>query len=376
MGITRFKMIKNILSFVLCIGIVCSIFCSEGLMLDSKAARQQGYDAAYAWKMLEIINKERKNAGLSELIMEQGLLNTANIRAAEIEVKFGHERPDGSSCFSAFEFPSVQTFVGENIAAGQTSPDSVMKSWMNSQGHRENILNPEFKSIGIACYYVPNSTYKFYWVQCFGNNIGKKAYNGNSELVYNGVDYSSVYNYSYYVNKYPDVKKSVGNNKVKALEHFVKYGMKEGRRASKNFDVYSYAYRYADLRKSFKNNLVSYYYHFMNYGVAEGRKATGTTKMKNYAVKYKGKNYKAVYNYNFYMKKYPKLFKKYGLNDEAALKNFVENGMKLGRQGSENFNVYTYKSRYSNLRKNYGSNLKKYYMHYINKGKAKGYSGK
>lgn len=60
----------------------------------------------------------------------------------------------------------------ENIASGQGSPDEVMNSWMNSEGHRANILSSDFTQVGIACYYDPNTSYKYHWVQLFINEHG------------------------------------------------------------------------------------------------------------------------------------------------------------------------------------------------------------
>ncbi|MBQ9233606.1 MAG: hypothetical protein IJ167_06180 [Lachnospiraceae bacterium] len=190
--------------------------------------------------------------------------------------------------------------------------------------------------------------------------------------ILNGVNYSAVYNYSYYVNKYPDIKKAFGNDDVKALQHFVNCGMKEGRQGISTFNVYSYAYAYADLRKVYKNDLKKYYLHYMNAGKKEGRKATGVTSMKNTATTYNGVNYSLVYDYTYYTTKYADIKKAYGLDDTGALAHFVNCGMKEGRQAKSTFNVQKYKSRYADLQKAYGSDLKKYYIHYINAGKKEG----
>jgi len=58
--------------------------------------------------------------------------------------------------------------IGENIAAGQDTPQEVVDSWIKSPGHCVNLLKPQYHHIGIAYYYAPNSQYKHYWVQNFG----------------------------------------------------------------------------------------------------------------------------------------------------------------------------------------------------------------
>lgn len=115
----------------------------------------------YAWDVLDLLNRERAKAGLPALSMDQDLLNAAVLRSAEITVLFDHDRPNGEECFTA----SSKMF-GENIASGQLNPSTVMSAWMNSQGHRENILRSSFTTVGIGCLQVGNT---YYWVQCFGS---------------------------------------------------------------------------------------------------------------------------------------------------------------------------------------------------------------
>lgn len=119
-------------------------------MVDAFAVEiERDYDAAF--EVLSLVNEERANAGLAPLNMEQGLLDAAMlVRAPECAVLYSHTRPDGQSCFSVFPESSLK---GENIAAGQMSAESVMDSWMNSPDHRKNILDSDFKNIGIGCVY-------------------------------------------------------------------------------------------------------------------------------------------------------------------------------------------------------------------------------
>lgn len=89
----------------------------------------------------------------------------------------------------------------------------------------------------------------------------------------NGVDYTAVFDGSYYVNKYPDVKAAVGTDLWMAFYHFLNYGMAEGRQGKATFDVNSYRNQYADLRAAFGNDDVAVLAHFVNYGMSEGRTA-------------------------------------------------------------------------------------------------------
>lgn len=122
----------------------------------------------YASAVLEIVNAERAKEGLPALTMNAQAQAAAKVRAQEITGLFEHTRPNGESCFTALAEAGVSYYTaGENIAAGQWSAESVMESWMNSPGHRANILTPEFTEIGIACYYDPNTLYGYHWVQLF-----------------------------------------------------------------------------------------------------------------------------------------------------------------------------------------------------------------
>lgn len=125
-------------------------------------ASAQGYD--FAAEVLRLVNVERARVGLPPMRLANDLQQAANIRAREIVHVFSHTRPDGSDCFTVMR--NRGRTCGENIAAGQPSPEVVMDSWMNSQGHRENILNPAFRELGVG-YSTADSGYGHYWVQLF-----------------------------------------------------------------------------------------------------------------------------------------------------------------------------------------------------------------
>ena len=100
----------------------------------------------------------------------------------------------------------------------------------------------------------------------------------NQSTVYNGVDYSAVYNFDYYCANYPDIRVLYGNNPQAALVHFVTYGMALGRQASSNFNVYTYKANYPDLQSAYGSDLKQYYMHFVYSGYAEGRNGRSSLK--------------------------------------------------------------------------------------------------
>lgn len=121
---------------------------------------------SYAEQIVQLVNKERAKAGLPALEMNAEITAAANVRAKEIKQSFSHTRPNGSSFSSALKEQGVSfRGSGENIAWGQKSPEQVMEGWMNSDGHRANILNKNFKNIGVGHYQDANGVN--YWVQLF-----------------------------------------------------------------------------------------------------------------------------------------------------------------------------------------------------------------
>lgn len=125
-------------------------------------------DISLQKKVISIVNQNRKKQGLEALTMDEKLMKAAQDRAKELTKSFSHTRPNGTSCFTIFEkYKITPTASGENIAAGQRSAAAVMDSWMNSQGHKENIMNNKFKKIGVGLVIVPNEMYSYYWVQMF-----------------------------------------------------------------------------------------------------------------------------------------------------------------------------------------------------------------
>ena len=120
----------------------------------------------FAEEVLELVNIERARAGVAPLRLSEELTERANIRAEEIVELFSHTRPDGTSCFTVFQGLNYRT-CGENIAAGSSTPAEVVDQWMNSPGHRANILNGNFKYLGLGYCYDENGEYDHYWVQLF-----------------------------------------------------------------------------------------------------------------------------------------------------------------------------------------------------------------
>lgn len=122
----------------------------------------------YAEEVLKLVNAEREKAGISPLSLDDQLCAAASQRAKELVESFAHVRPDGSDIATVLEENGCQyTKMGENIAAGQATPEEVVTSWMGSEGHRENILNPDYAKLGVGYYEDASGNYVYYWVQLF-----------------------------------------------------------------------------------------------------------------------------------------------------------------------------------------------------------------
>lgn len=121
---------------------------------------------SYAQRVVQLVNQEREKAGLQPLSISRSAEAAALIRSKEIENSFSHTRPNGSSFSTALKEQGVSyRSSGENIAWGQKTPEQVMQGWMNSPGHRANILNANFTAIGVG--YYRNAAGVNYWTQLF-----------------------------------------------------------------------------------------------------------------------------------------------------------------------------------------------------------------
>lgn len=126
------------------------------------------YNKEFADKVIELVNAARAKEGLSPLIKDTTLTNLSNIRSKEAATLFSHQRPDGTSWSTVLKQNNVSyTAAAENIAAGQNTPEAVVKEWMDSPSHRANIMNSEYNKIGVSCYVDQKAPYRYYWEQLF-----------------------------------------------------------------------------------------------------------------------------------------------------------------------------------------------------------------
>nr|WP_275983461.1 CAP domain-containing protein [Paenibacillus hamazuiensis] len=121
----------------------------------NSAAPSSSSQSAYADQVVALVNQERANAGVKPLVVDQALAAMALDKAKDMYNNhyFDHTSPTYGSPFDMMNSYGISyTYAGENIAMGQKTPQEVMNAWMNSPGHKQNILSPNYTKIGVAYY--------------------------------------------------------------------------------------------------------------------------------------------------------------------------------------------------------------------------------
>lgn len=129
-------------------------------------------DDSFECQVLELVNEERVAEGLNALDYDATLAQSAMIHAMDLSMcdYFAHDSLDGTSFFERCEDNGYDgTCTGENIGGGQQNPQAVFDAWMESPGHRDNILYPHHTELGVA-YYEGEGTYSRYWLKHFGRD--------------------------------------------------------------------------------------------------------------------------------------------------------------------------------------------------------------
>lgn len=140
---------------------------TSGMTREEEEAAKKDVNT-FADQVVALVNLERVSNGLNKLVTYDKLTDVAQLRAEELVTKYSHTRPDDRSCFTALD--DVNLFymtAGENIAVGYSTPEKVFQAWMDSPGHRANMLNPDFTMIGVGLVYDENSKSGYYWTQVF-----------------------------------------------------------------------------------------------------------------------------------------------------------------------------------------------------------------
>lgn len=135
---------------------------------DNQEETTERGETSQAQEVLKLVNQERQKQGLKALTLNTKLTSIGNMKAKDMADKnyFSHTSPTYGSPFQMLQnYGVTYTSAGENIAAGQRTSQEVMNSWLNSSGHRANILNKDYTQLGVG--YYKGGSYGTYWVQLF-----------------------------------------------------------------------------------------------------------------------------------------------------------------------------------------------------------------
>ncbi|KAF4040194.1 Cysteine-rich secretory protein family [Phytophthora infestans] len=174
-------------TFLLC-ALLIALICNTATAIDDDVApehnatnvtvrdlqTQSGFQAL----LLAAVNKERAAVGLPSLCMNTKLQSAAQKHSKDMAANnyMSHTGSSGSSMSQRITASGFKwTAVAENVAAGQMDAAAVMKAWMNSPGHRKNILGSKYKMLGCGYAYNANAVYKRYWAQEFGTGSSESC---------------------------------------------------------------------------------------------------------------------------------------------------------------------------------------------------------
>lgn len=131
------------------------------------AQSDTGFNEEWSMRVFELTNQERVKAGLPEFVFNDEIFEACKVRAEELVswIDPNHTRPDGRPYYTALIEAGVSCWAfGENTAMGQSSPETVVQSWMNSPSHKANILDKDYTDFAVGCYL---NNGRAYWVQLF-----------------------------------------------------------------------------------------------------------------------------------------------------------------------------------------------------------------
>lgn len=155
----------------------------EGLHIVREMVKELSFDVvsklagsiSFENQVVVLTNQERAANSLQAYSQDAKLTTSARGHASDMAANdyFSHTSQDGRSVFDRItDAGYIWNAAGENIAAGQITAIEVVTAWMNSPGHRDNILSSTFCDIGVGYAFETSSSYYHYWVQNFGRKLG------------------------------------------------------------------------------------------------------------------------------------------------------------------------------------------------------------
>lgn len=255
----------------------------------------------------------------------------------EFYIRLNHSAVDGLKEEDCFEH-----FLTIGMSEGRTGSPN-----FNPNAYRYNYPELELRY---------GNDNKAYYIHFLHNGM-REGLSGNYDI-YKGKSYQKVFDYYYYSEFNPDVTAVLGKNPEKYIEHFVEYGMNEGRMACQTFDVHAYKYRHD---KFYVKKLESLRAYFIDYLYSDNLLIDGRCSV------YGGRDYLKVYSYAYYKANNDDVREALGNNASLYIKHFVEHGMQEGRSGNGIFDVFRYRMEHPELVDTLANYLPSYYLDYIKK---------
>ncbi len=328
-------------------------------------------------QVVNLVNKERSSNGLGNVTIDKELTEAAMERALEISLYFEHSRPGTGDCFTI-----SSKAMAENIAGGQSSPENVMNSWMNSTTHKNNILGKNYKSIGIGCFEKDGI---LYWVQLFGTANGEGSVNTTVQKVT-----KTKLLYYYYADTLSSNLSSSKNYKVgetvKVVPYLVNVAWKGARISLLPTEVSLSSSNTSVMTIDKNGNMKGVGAGTVNLIIKLGPATEtinltfvsetngGSNNNNNNNNTNQSINYTAVqvanliFDYKYYADKYPDLKAAFGYNEAALKSHYLNSGIKEGREPSSVFNPSYYLANNSDLKSAFGNNYEAAYNHFISNG--------
>jgi hypothetical protein len=374
-------------------------------------------NAAFIQEVVKLTNEFRAQNGLGPLSIDVDLAETAQGHSEDMAYQdfFSHTGLDGSKPWDRAKDAGYESItVGENIAAGYATPQSVVQGWINSDGHRANMLNTRYNEIGVGYFYLQNDTgkinYRSYWTQVFGKGEIEQAGTApattasapapspapsapapTTRVASNSAELTALQ----YGASNPDLLRAFGYNSEALWQHYVTYGQAEGRSLDQ-FDEVSYLAGYDDLLNAFGSDTAAAIHHYVQSGYGEGRSpnrfqasqyiashkdlcsafGTNTTAAAQHFVQwgYQENRARDTFDEGRYLASNKDLIRHFGYDLAGATEHYITYGMSEGRS-LNGFDPGAYLSRYGDLQAAFGTNLEAATQHFIEYGSNEGRIG-
>lgn len=294
-------------------------------------------DYNFVLEVVRLTNEYRAANGLSSLFIDFDLQEAAQGHSQNMANQdfFSHTDLAGNSSQDRARSAGYESgTIGENIAVGYRTPQSVVNGWIDSPSHRENLLNANYNEIGVGYYFLENDTgnerWNTYWTQVFGR--------GDIETPFDALQYGA---------SHPDLMQVFGLNPGAFLQHYTENGQFEGR-ALDLFDEYHYLASNVDLLAAFQGDGNAATQHYIAHGYAEGRSIDS-------------------FNPAQYLASHDDLLGAFGNNYDAATQHYAIHGYSENRS-QDSFAEDLYIASNSDLIRAFGYNLNVATEHYINHG--------